>query len=413
MTKQVLYISYDGMTDPLGQSQVLPYLQGLSEAGYAVTLLSFEKKEAFASGKEPIADICNKAGIRWIPFPWKNTPPVISTIRNIRRINHWIDQMQGNTPFDLVHCRSYISALAGLRMKKKWGTRFLFDPRGFFADERVDGGVWKLSNPLYVAIYRYFKRKELLFYKYSDHIISLTHKGKEAILQTVKGAIPAEKITVIPCCADTTLFSSEKIEPLMLQQLIDKTGTKDRFVITYLGAVGTWYLTDKMMELYALLRKKIPHTVFLFITAENPLIVTAEAEKFGIPAEEIIVRRSPRNLVPYYLELSDVGVFFIKPAYSKKASSPTKLGELLSMGLPVICNAGVGDVEEIIATTQTGYCIHTFSEKEMLEAIQKILLLQNKKQNRLMAENAIHFFSLTEGISRYKGVYEKLLGTQA
>ena len=43
--KKVLYITYDGMTDPLGQSQVLPYLVGLSEKGYKFTILSFEKKE--------------------------------------------------------------------------------------------------------------------------------------------------------------------------------------------------------------------------------------------------------------------------------------------------------------------------------------------------------------------------------
>ena len=43
MTKNVLYLSYDGMTDPLGQSQVLPYIIGLSKKGYKFHLVSFEK----------------------------------------------------------------------------------------------------------------------------------------------------------------------------------------------------------------------------------------------------------------------------------------------------------------------------------------------------------------------------------
>ena len=39
------------MTDPLGQSQVLPYLIGLTKEGYQFTILSFEKKERFINKK--------------------------------------------------------------------------------------------------------------------------------------------------------------------------------------------------------------------------------------------------------------------------------------------------------------------------------------------------------------------------
>ena len=46
---RALYISYDGMTDPLGRSQVLPYLQGLSERGHEITLLSCEKPARMAA----------------------------------------------------------------------------------------------------------------------------------------------------------------------------------------------------------------------------------------------------------------------------------------------------------------------------------------------------------------------------
>jgi hypothetical protein len=43
----ILYISYDGMTDPLGESQVIPYLEGLSKLGHRIYILSFEKKNRF------------------------------------------------------------------------------------------------------------------------------------------------------------------------------------------------------------------------------------------------------------------------------------------------------------------------------------------------------------------------------
>ena len=50
------------MTDPLGQSQVLPYLAQLSKKGYAITLLSFEKRKRYASEKHIIKKIANDGG---------------------------------------------------------------------------------------------------------------------------------------------------------------------------------------------------------------------------------------------------------------------------------------------------------------------------------------------------------------
>ena len=35
---KVLYISLDGMTDPIPQSQVIPYMEGVSKHGYKVPI---------------------------------------------------------------------------------------------------------------------------------------------------------------------------------------------------------------------------------------------------------------------------------------------------------------------------------------------------------------------------------------
>ncbi|TAG85785.1 MAG: glycosyltransferase, partial [Bacteroidetes bacterium] len=60
---QILFISYDGMTDTLGQSQVLPYLVGLSKLGYLITILSAEKKKNFEKRKDIIQKITTEANI--------------------------------------------------------------------------------------------------------------------------------------------------------------------------------------------------------------------------------------------------------------------------------------------------------------------------------------------------------------
>lgn len=78
--------------------------------------------------------------------------------------------------------------------------------RGFWADERVDGGLWKLKNPIYSMIYRFFKQKEKDFLQYSDGIISLTNAAKTEMMRWNLPEVNAEKIDVIPCAADFDLF---------------------------------------------------------------------------------------------------------------------------------------------------------------------------------------------------------------
>ena len=55
--KKILFISYDGMTDPLGQSQAIPYLAGLSAFGYEFTILSCDKPSRYKKNREKVLSL--------------------------------------------------------------------------------------------------------------------------------------------------------------------------------------------------------------------------------------------------------------------------------------------------------------------------------------------------------------------
>ena len=75
----VLFISYDGMTDQLGQSQILPYLFGISASGkYDITLLSFEKKNRLEQHGDHIRKICTANNIDWQPQIFHTQPPILA-----------------------------------------------------------------------------------------------------------------------------------------------------------------------------------------------------------------------------------------------------------------------------------------------------------------------------------------------
>jgi glycosyltransferase involved in cell wall biosynthesis len=215
---KVLYISYDGMTDPLGQSQVIPYLEGLTKLGFEFHLLSCEKPERFESGYHQMAEKLKEAKIFWHPVPYTSSPPVLSTLKDIRRLNKEAEKLNREHKFQAVHCRSYIAAFVGLRLKKKHKIPFIFDMRGFWADERIDGKIWNLKNPFYYVIYKYFKKKEKEFLNHSDHIVTLTENGKSEIIRSF-GLTKNVEISVIPCCVDNMHFSRENISTSEVNEL--------------------------------------------------------------------------------------------------------------------------------------------------------------------------------------------------
>jgi len=405
---KIFYISYDGMTDPLGQSQVIPYLKGLSAKGHQITILSCEKKERFKKYFSEISELFKSNHIKWIPLNYTSFPPVISTIYDVIKIMRTSKKIFKKSNFDVVHCRSYISALTGLELKKKFGVRFLFDMRGFWADERVDGNIWNLKNLLFKFIFNYFKRKETEFLNEADYTISLTEKGKETIHQWENIKNQPIPIEVIPCCADVKLFSHENIDISRQEYFRNLLKIqKDDFVLSYLGSFGTWYMPDEMLWFFSRLKEKFKHAKFLFITTENKETVLKFSRKYDVPDKNILVISAARKDVPILLSLSKLSVFFIKPLFSKKASSPTKQAETLSMGIPIICNAGIGDTDEIINKNQTGFVIHEFSNKtfdEVLENVNYLLSISPEKIRNVAIEN----FSLESGIEKYNEVYKKI-----
>ncbi|MBB6460746.1 glycosyltransferase [Flammeovirga kamogawensis] len=391
--KNTLYISYDGMTDPLGQSQVLPYLKGLSQNGYSITLISFEKEER-KDKKAYIQKIVKKIGIDWYPLNYTKNPPIVSTVIDVQRLKKLAFKLHQEKQFRLVHCRSYISALIGLEMKKKLGVKFLFDMRGFWADERVDGNIWKLSNPIFRLVYAYFKKKEKEFLRYSDINISLTNNGLQVINEWNKSK-DFSKTVVIPCCADTTLFTI-------------KNTTHKTFVLGYLGSIGTWYLLDEMLDFYLRLLRKQPNSIFHFLTKDDPNLILSKCKDKNIPLSNILIEESEREDIVQKTSTWDYSIFFIKPAFSKKSSSPTKQGELMSMGIPVICNSNVGDTDFVINKYNSGFLIDNFDISSFDEVIDEILSSNSIFDKEKIREGAIEYFNLENGIKKYLAIYNNL-----
>lgn len=397
----VLYISYDGIFDPVGASQILPYLKGLQQSGATMYLISFEKEDKSKAAAAEIDALLRDTNIRWFPCTYTKTPPVFSTLKDVRVMIQLAKRICKDYKIDIVHARSYIPAMAAQSMKRKFGIPFIFDMRGFWADERIDGHIWNLRNPLYNLIYRYFKRKEASLSADADSIVSLTHAAKDYMVDAWK--IPHEKISVIPCAADYALFqqvSTSQRDDFMLKHNIKNVDGK---TLMYIGSTGTWYCVKEMAEFYAVFRKIFPGSRFILCVNEAHYLV--EKLQFDFPDEVFVLEKVSRKDMPVVLSLADYSIMFIKNAFSKKASSPIKLGESLAMGIPVICNAGVGDLGTV-ERDGFGVVVQDLSEKEYEAACER---LRNQVfQPAEIRTRSEKEYGLSENIRKYEAVYMRL-----
>ncbi|WKZ59050.1 MAG: glycosyltransferase [Cyclobacteriaceae bacterium] len=400
--RNILYLTYDGLTDPLGGSQILPYLIGLSSS-YNITVISFEKKSAFIQYSSNIEEVI-EGKIKWIPKQYLKWPPVVSTLYNLVGLWYECKLLSQDNHFHIVHCRSYITSLIGLWFKSKFKSRFVFDMRGFWADERVEGGIWNLRNPIFALIYKYFKHKELEFIHEADHVVVLTEKAK----QILKSWGRNHAVSVIPCCVDTDFFTPYRVEDASKLSIRQSLNLKsNEFVLTYIGSLGTWYMLNEMLDFFKSLKLLQEDAKFLILTGELKDTIYAVAEERGVKTTDLIIKRVQRNEMPIYISISDFTILFIRNTFSKQGSSPTKLGESLAMGIPVIANAGIGDIDVLFKDGNIGMIIEEFSFRKYQESVKKVLEF---KGNILAIRNqAESYLSLNRGIILYSNIYKVLL----
>lgn len=402
--KKVLFVTYDGLTDPLGQSQILPYFKGLAAKGHDVTILSSEKPMAFEKNKAIIEDLCEKAGIKWEYTFYTKNPAVLSTFLDLRRMKKIALQLHKQSSFDIVHCRTVITTSVGLALQNR-GAKFIFDIRGFWADERVDGKLWDLKNPLYRRIYSLFKKKEEKAYLNSDQVITLTQNAKNELIKQFN--LSSEKIDVVPCTVDLDHFQwSESIKKESDRLKKELKLSEHQPIVCYSGSLGTRYLIEEMLHCFSTLKKSYTNAKFLVVTHSNVDELISKAEELNL-GQDIVTTSTDYTHIPAYIALADIALYFIYPGNSGKAVSPTKQAEFLGLGIPIISNSGIGDTEQILVENEVGLIVENFSEPAYQKIVERIPSIMDKPKTEII-NIAEKYFNLEKGIATYNEVYRRL-----
>jgi len=395
----VLYISYDGMLEPLGQSQVLAYLKRLV-VGRRIHLISFEKPADWVNvidRNQLVQDIAD-SGIVWHPLRYHKRLSTIATLWDIICgiiYGLWLVLYYRLT---IIHARSYVASVMALVLKRLTGVKYIFDMRGFWADERVDGGMWPAGGHLY-RVAKWFERHFLLN---ADYVVSLTQTAVDEMSTFPYLQKRMPPFEVITTCADLELFRPAQLDSLPNQ--IDRP-----FTLGYVGSVGVWYLFDETLRCFKLLRELLPDARLLVFNRGGHDYICERMEVMNVSPDSVKIEEADHVGVARAMQRMDAGIFIIKPVYSKMASAPTKLGEFLGCGVPCLGNAGVGDMAAILENEQVGVALSRFDDDAMREAIERLLqLTQTAGIKERCREVALRYFSLDEGVRRYASIYQKL-----
>ena len=407
---RTLYICYFGLREPLVQTQVLPYLRQLFAAGIKVHLLTFEPRlreswnaDELTKQQERLAT----EGIAWVYLPYHKRPSVPATLYDIVAGARYAATLVRRHKIDVLHARGHVPALMAAIAKRLAGGRLVFDIRGFMPEEYTDAGVWPENGYLYRGV----KRVERYLMASSDAFVVLTEKAREILFPgcetTDRQGRPVE---VIPCCVDFARFRAA--EETSRDELRRELNLTSRRVIVYVGSFGGWYMTDEMTQFLVLAHEQDPRTFALILTQSAPEPVRGRLRELGLKDDDFFVGKVAAADVPRYLKAADASISFIKACYSKLSSSPTKIAEYLTSGLPVVCNTGVGDLDELLNTDRVGVVIQDFTPEAYTQALAELdsLCQDSTLSARCQASARERFNMETIGGYRYCRLYRRLLG---
>jgi glycosyltransferase involved in cell wall biosynthesis len=390
LNQRVFYICYNGIDEPLAQSQVLNYLRGLAGRGARIRLLTFEK--AAPVGAVEKAEALARQGIAWSWERYSGRRGGLGTAWDVAVGARHVVRLRRADEIDFVHCRSYIPALMAWLAAWIAPGSYLYDIRGFWAHEKLYKG--RIRNPLQFRVARWLEGR---LYLDATAIVSLTHAGARIIRERLAAAPPRRKpsISIIPTCADLRPYAVAR-------------GRLDREapLLVYSGSLGAGYLRDEVFQFFVRLRARMPGARLLVLSLTDRGFVIEGASRNGLMDEDFVLKSVKPAQVPAELMQCDVGLSFIKPDFSKIASCPTKLAEYLAAGLPVVANTGIGDVDETLTENRVGVVIASFDNPALDAAVEALIdCLADPGMIERARATAARIFSLDQGVAGYAAVY--------
>ena len=363
------YVTIDSLEEGVGSSQITPLISRLSKSGLKINLVSYEKSNPSLE----LAAYFESIGVNWNWRPFGSN----GLIGGVGRLNDLRKQIP-NT--DLIHARSDIPAVSAIASGL---APVLWDVRSLWADQKVMIQKSLVNRTLY-GIYRGL---ESIAASKSSGMSTLT-SAVVPILEERHKRLPSLR-TVVPTAVDLDYFKLDAIMPSKAQALFS-------------GTYNEYYDLD----LSGLFMEEFQKHVSIETHWARP----KESSKSSIGVGESKVFPSSQTgmakLIPEYS--FGVSVCKMDAGPSLTAAMPTKIGEFLACGRPIVVNKGLGDMDGFIEEFDAGVILDG-TPSNLVESATKLATLISDSETpyrcRALAEK---HFSMDVGAGKYLDIYDRI-----
>lgn len=379
---RVVYVSHNEIDNGLVRSQVLPYLRTMAERhDVATRLITFERGGTFPDGEFPrdhwIA-IHARRGSGLLAKAMDVVAGVIATARTV--IRHRAH---------LIHARSYVPAAIALVVGLLARRPYVFDMRGFLGDEYREVGYWTSRDMRYRAL-RLFERPLL---RRAAGVVCPTTEAERRLRSEYATETRGTPVVVLPSMVDLERFRPQE------HRSADPT-------LVYSGTLGSWYMLDEMLRVYAAARSRVPDLRFLIVSRSAPSLVAEAVARTGLDPAGVSLRSAAFSEMPGLLGTAHVGIALVRQVRSKLSASALKVAEYLACGLPVIVNAGLGDIGSQVERGRAGHVVPDYAAEALRRAGDAVVaLLEDEGARRRARSLAEEEYDLQEGARRYVELY--------
>jgi hypothetical protein len=368
----ISYLSVDSIQEGVGSSQITPLILGLAERGKSVCLVTFEKVKP----SDALIEIFSRAGVVWIAKDFGRNGSIGGLIR--------LNALRRSVPSSLVlHGRSDIATAAAILSRVN--APVLWDVRSLWSDQRLLIGSVGWNRFTAKAA----RALENLAARKSSAMTTLT-AAVVPILEQRHKRIPTIR-EVIPTCVQTSKFLPSPMPVGQMTCLLS-------------GTFNNYYDIERMKQVLETVRESLNLKVIWARAGESP------SWELGVGEDEIIT--ATHSEMPKLVRESHFGIAICKPdnQESLAAAVPTKIGEFLASGRPMIVSNGIGDLDQMLVSTLTGVIVDEDSSLDDL-AKQVTDLINDPMTPERCRELAMKHFDMETSIDRYLDVYERMLRT--
>lgn len=397
--KNVLYLGYWNLDDPLTQSTIFPNLEILSNFKNidSIHFLNTQREEPSKVHQSQLKQI----GVSYKALYSLNIKfNLLNKINDFYLFPREISKYCINNNIDFIISRGAPAGVLAYKSTRNLRIPFIVESFEPHADYMRFSGTWKVYDPRYIFQKKWEKQVKLK----AQNLLTVSQNYKE---QLIAQGVNRNKIEVVPCVVNHDLFFPDKKIKIEMREKLKLP--KESTVGVYAGKFGNLYHDLDAFKLFKEAYESLNDFYLLLLSNENDEFINSRLKEFKIPNNRLIKRYVKHNEMPEYLNTADFAFATIKDIKVSKFQSPVKIGEYWACGLPILLSGGVGDESGFIESEKGGILIHNYELSTLKEVINRLKVILNS------TITSMHYHKLAlkyRNFDQIKTTYKKVLRSE-